>query len=240
MAVELIAEVSSNHGGSLSLAKEFVHAFAEAGADWVKFQTTRVKHLNPADPQYAWFQQAELSYDAHEALIDECRKRKVKFLTTIYNPAEVRLLIALGVRAVKIGSGEANDESLKLGIWEHRTWFDRMFISRGMDHWVQPSVPSSMEMLRCVTAYPAPLSACAQVPYDPHGLEVGWSDHCVGLDACKGAILMGARVIEKHVQLDGQARPSKPYEATTREFYELRRFADDEQPSRFLDRWQFA
>ena len=104
MPVELIAETSSNHGGDLSLAKEFIHAFAEAGADWIKFQTTRVKHLRPDDPQYEWFTKAELSDQAHVELKAECEQAGVKFLTTVYHADEVPFLASLGLEAIKIGS----------------------------------------------------------------------------------------------------------------------------------------
>ena len=50
MPIEIIAECASNHGGSIPLAKEFIWRCAEAGADWVKFQTTRVKHLRKTVP----------------------------------------------------------------------------------------------------------------------------------------------------------------------------------------------
>jgi sialic acid synthase SpsE len=65
----------------------------------------------------------------------------------------------------------------------------------------------------------------------------GWSDHCVGLEGAQLAIVKGARMIEKHVQLPFQGRTAKPYEATIEEFRALRAFAD-ENPSRFIGRWQ--
>lgn len=250
MRVELIAEISSNHGGDLVLAKEFIYACAEHGADWVKFQTTRVKHLSPADPQYAWFAKAELSDEAHYELKAECEKAGVKFLTTVYNAAEVPFLANLGLEAIKIGSGEACERALAEAVMPT---FRRVLVGLGLcENNPYQSVFARDEwfpvFLGAVTRYPAPIGVAAHVIGGRsvswattghwHTVE-GWSDHACGLSECFAAITLGARIIEKHVQLPHQARPPKPYEATMAELKELRQFAD-ENPQRFIGRWQFA
>lgn len=252
MAVEIVAEISSNHGGDIVLAKEFIHACAEHGADWVKFQTTRVKHLSPADPQYDWFKRAELSDDAHHELKAECEKAGVGFLTTVYNAAEVPFLASLGLDAIKIGSGEADCAPLAEAL--RASNIRRVIVSLGLQSdtqrvafawWSTPVAQnygwswqrdSRVEFLRCVTRYPAP-AMCAAGPYN--WPVVGWSDHCVGLNGCRMAMIDGARVIEKHVMFPHQKRPPKPYEATMAELKDLRQFADDD-PQRFIGRWQYA
>lgn len=230
MSIELIAEVASSHGGSIALAKEFIHAFAEAGADWVKFQTTRVKHLRPDDSQYDWFAKAELSDDAHHELKAECEKAGTKFLTTVYHVDEVPFVRSI-TDTVKIGSGEACDFSLRAAVYE--AGFARVIVGCGLGTiWYQHHA----DLLRCVTRYPCP-AALALAPY---GTEFkGWSDHCVGLEGCQIAISRGARIIEKHVSLPNQARPVQPWEASVAQFKQLRKFAD-ENPQRFLGRWQCA
>lgn len=252
MRVELIAEIASNHGGSIPLAKEFIWRFTEAGADWIKFQTTRVKHLRRDDPQYAWFQQAELSDEAHHELKAECARAGVKFLTTVYHPDEVALVRGL-CDTVKIGSGEAAEVRLAQAVMAAS--FTRVFISCGIvagprvppvyNGFGQP--PVMISMLRSVSRYPAPSHAarwtygqracCEDI--DDRSYYNGWSDHCVGLEGCQVAIVDGASIIEKHVCLPQQARPVRPWEATVDEFKALRAFAD-EDPQRFIGRWQAA
>ena len=34
----------------------------------------------------------------------------------------------------------------------------------------------------------------------------GYSDHCIGWEACKIAVAMGAKIIEKHFTLDSQRK----------------------------------
>jgi sialic acid synthase SpsE len=253
MAVEIIAELSSNHGGSVELAKEFIWRCAESGADWVKFQTTRIKHLRPDDPQYEWFRRAELSDEAHLELRDECTKAGVKFLTTVYHAADVPFVASLGLEAVKIGSGEAGESSLAGAVMASS--IPRIIVACGITHacdtpyfkirrswWPRQHV----DFLRCVCRYPAPdesVSAAVRRRFVAGGTysdrATGWSDHAVGVGACRIALLHGARIIEKHVQLPHQARPPKPYEATMEELKALRQFAD-EDPARFVGRWQHA
>jgi sialic acid synthase SpsE len=240
--VELIAELATNHGGSLVLAKKFIQRFAEAGADYVKFQHTRVAHLSKTDPQYAWFQKAEFSLEQFAELKETCEQAGTKFLTTVYHHTDVPDVASLGLEAVKIGSGEAHEESLAAAIGS--AGFKRVIVGCGL---TSPfSSPfrvlnynnQSVEFLRCVTRYPCP-SAMAIAAYGPQPDYEGWSDHATGLAACQLAILHGAAVIEKHVMLPNQARGPKPYEATVAEFAQLRAFAD-EDPARFRGRWQHA
>ena len=230
--VELIAEISTNHGGCLDLAKEFIWRFAETGADWVKFQHTRVAHLRPDDPQYAWFQRAEFSCDQFAELKAECERAGTRFLTTVYHVADVPEVQRLGLEAVKIGSGEAGDRAL---VTTTERAFKRVFISDGLAH----PMGFLHERLGCVSRYPAP-HGCVPGHFSACDGLVGWSDHCRGLESCEVAILRGARVIEKHVCLPQQARSPKCYEATVEEFKALRAFADDDPVAKYVGRWQWS
>jgi N,N'-diacetyllegionaminate synthase len=237
VGVELIAEVSSNAGGDMALAKEFIQRYADAGANWIKFQSYQVKTLRPNDPQLDWLAQAELSDEAHYELIEECQRNNVKFLTTVFHHSRVPFLKSLGLDTIKIGSGEASNVDLAFALVKAE--FARAIVSCGLaspDRLPLNAHRVHLDRLHCVTRYPCPPSM-ADVLYG-RTLQ-GWSDHCIGLDGCKIAILRGARIIEKHVQLQHQARPPRAFEATVEEFKQLRAFADEE-PERLIGRWQHA
>jgi len=83
----IIAEAGVNHNGDLDLAKRLVEVAAEAGADYVKFQTFSAASLATRDAgkagyqaqatgagesQYEMLQRLELSLPAHEALVAHC------------------------------------------------------------------------------------------------------------------------------------------------------------------------
>lgn len=253
--IELIAECATNAGNSVPLAKEFIDRFAEAGADWIKFQYTRVQHLRPDDPQFDWFKQAELSDEQFAELKAHTEAAGAKFLLTVYNHQDVPAVKALGLDTIKIGSGEAGDGALadavcsgvefrRILVGTGLCAYDRSPFYRTVGPWIKNqhgegwSVPidGRVRFLQCVTRYPHPAIAALR---DYKAPCVGYSDHSIGLDGCMTAILQGAQIIEKHVQLPHQARPCRSFEATVEEFKALRQFAD-EDPTRFLGRWQHA
>ena len=241
MSVQIIAECSSNHGGKIALALEFIQRFADAGADIIKFQLTRVKHLSPDDPQYQWFSQAELHPLAVDAIIDSCLFYNVEPLFTVNNAADVPELKSHGLRSVKIGSGESLDKKLAHAICDWQP--EHVYISTGLqrmhERYMKDIGEDNLFRLACITRYPAP-PGLAAVVFRSEPTFRGWSDHAVGLQECKAAIVVGAQVIEKHVWLPNQARPISSWEASVRDIAELRRFADDNARERFVGRWQYA
>lgn len=129
-SVYVIAEAGVNHNGSLSMALELVDAAAEAGADAVKFQTFRASELAAAEAPKAAYQvrttgarqsqlemlkKLELGAADHRKLIARCRGRGIDFLSSPFDAASLRLLTrTLGLRTLKIGSGEITNAPLLL------------------------------------------------------------------------------------------------------------------------------
>lgn len=229
--IELIAEVSTNHGGSIGRAVQFIDAFAKAGANTIKFQYTRAHRLAKDDPQKTWFEQAELGDGDFGELADFAAVSKVGFMLTVYHPDDVENVRRL-TDNVKVGSGEAHSEKLATAIQQSN--FKRVVVSNGL----RPPHPLYGQMgaqtLACISRYPHP-SALVPAQF-VESFADGWSDHCHGLDGAMIAVHLGARLIEKHVQLREQARPPQAYEATVEEFIILRQWVD-KSPERFLGRW---
>ena len=61
-------------------------------------------------------------------------------------------------------------------------------------------------VLHCNTEYPTPIkdvNLMAMLHIKSHlGVEVGYSDHTLGIEVAVAAVALGARVIEKHFTLD--------------------------------------
>lgn len=242
MRCQIIAEVATNHGGDLACATDFIHACAEAGADYVKFQSYQVQHLRPGDPQQDWFAQCELSDDAHHVLMAECEKAGVKFLTTVYTADRVPFLQSLGLDTIKIGSGEAGEWPLVNAACQA---FSTVLLSDGLGS--GPVVPMPWTTLQCVTRYPTPIDAVAL----DMQTYAGWSDHCLGIEVAKAAIAMGAQYVEKHVTLPYAPRVCA-WDATMAQVRALRDYAAfietittglppdlTEARARFVGRWQY-
>lgn len=226
----IIAEAGVNHNGSLELAIGLVDAAADAGADAVKFQTFKAEKLaTPAaskaayqiesgesgESQQAMLRKLELTEDAHHELIRHCGKLGIQFLSTAFDPESAGFLGRLSLPFVKIPSGEiTNLPYLRLAARAGCP----VILSTGMatlgevDAALQVLVAEgvareAITVLQCHTDYPtrfedANLRAMQTLAAAFPGIQVGYSDHTLGIEAPVAAVALGARIIEKHFTLD--------------------------------------
>ena len=92
----IIAEAGVNHNGDVSLARQLIDVAADAGADYVKFQTFKAEKLvsdtapkadyqrnnmqdDVNDGQLEMLKKLELSQSDHYELIEYCKQKNVKF-----------------------------------------------------------------------------------------------------------------------------------------------------------------
>src|SRR5690606_37623864 len=120
--VMIIAEAGVNHNGSLELAKKLVDAAAEAGVDYVKFQTFKAEKLvsttaqkadyqkentgDKTESQFQMLQKLELSKEDHELLMAYCKSKNLQFFSTAFDLDSLQYLADIGLTLVKIPSGE--------------------------------------------------------------------------------------------------------------------------------------
>ena len=117
----IIAEAGVNHNGSLELAKKMIDAARKAGADAVKFQTFKAekvvsryapkaeyqkKTTTANESQFEMIKKLELNAADHQTLIDYCKKKDIRFLSTPFDLESIDLLNELGLDIFKIPSGE--------------------------------------------------------------------------------------------------------------------------------------
>lgn len=229
MTVLVIAEAGVNHNGNLELAKALVDAAAEAGVDFVKFQTFKagnlvtssapkadyqVKNTDGEESQYQMIKRLELSERMHEAIIAYCDKKRVGFLSTGFDTSSIDYLRGLGITILKIPSGEITN----LPYLRHIGSFNsRVLISTGMsclgeiEQALEVLIASGttrdkITVLHCTTEYPTPMedvNLLAMVNIGKaFGVNVGYSDHTPGIEIPIAAVALGATVIEKHFTLD--------------------------------------
>jgi N-acetylneuraminate synthase len=117
----IIAEAGVNHNGSIDQALALVDVAADAGADAVKFQTFKAYKLTTAQAAKAAYQlhntktggsqkemlsRLELPVAAHEALVQRCQDRGIRFMSTAFDADSLAFVATLGVPAIKIPSGD--------------------------------------------------------------------------------------------------------------------------------------
>lgn len=224
----IIAEAGVNHNGSIELAKRLVDAAADAGVDYVKFQTFKTENLvtgtarqaeyqkqnaaEEGDSQFAMLKKLELSEADHYELIEYCRQKGVKFLSTPFDLDSIDFLHSLNLDLWKIPSGEISNYPYLRRI---AGFNGRVVMSTGM---CEPQdVDAAIEVLRsngqdmsrvtllhCNTQYPTPMEDVnlrAMESLRRWSQSVGFSDHTPGIEIPVAAAALGAEVIEKHFTL---------------------------------------
>ena len=229
MAVTLIiAEAGVNHNGDINLAKKLIDVASEAGVDYVKFQTFKAENLvqrnakkasyqidntDNAGSQFTMLKKLELSNSAHEELIEYCKLKNVKFLSTAFDFESMDFL-KNKLDFYKIPSGEITnlpylEKVAKLGLsvvmstgmanmQEVREAFE-VLLKNGL-------MKEEITILHCNTEYPTPMedvNLTAMLSIEKElGVKIGYSDHTLGIEVPIAAVAMGATVIEKHFTLD--------------------------------------
>ncbi|MBS7198003.1 MAG: N-acetylneuraminate synthase [Bacteroidales bacterium] len=228
--VLIIAEAGVNHNGSLELAKQLIDVAADAGVDYVKFQTFRSENLvtgracqagyqqrnldSTSPSQLQMLKQLELSRDDHYELITYCKEKNVAFLSTAFDFDSIDFLAELNLGLWKIPSGEITNYPYLRRV---ASYGGPVILSTGMSELAE--IKAAMEVLNrfgvsrklitvlhCNTEYPTPFQDVNLNAMNVIGTEldvnVGYSDHTIGLEIPIAAVALGARVIEKHFTLD--------------------------------------
>ncbi len=244
--VYVIAEMSANHGGTLENALEIVREAAKAGADCLKIQTYTADTLTincnsdlfkikgglwDGFTLYDLYREAGTPYNWHRAIMDECNKCGIDFLSTPFDTTAVDFLEELGVEAYKIASFELNDVML---IEYAASKGKPMIMSCGMasPEEIQDAVNACRKvgndqivLLKCCSEYPANWEDMhlGNIPdmKKRFGVPVGLSDHSFGSIGAVVAVALGARVIEKHVKIEGIDSADSAFSMNMNDFSEM-------------------
>ena len=229
MKVLIIAEAGVNHNGDINVAKKLIDVAADAGADLVKFQTFSADRLvtesaskadyqklatDNVESQHTMLRKLELTEAMHHELIAHCALRGIGFFSTGFDIESINLLVSFGQELFKIPSGEITNLPYlrhigKLG--------KEVILSTGMSSMdeIESAINALEEsgtprvritVLHCTTAYPVPMSdvnlRAMQSIRTKFGVDVGYSDHTLGIEISMAAVTLGATIIEKHFTLD--------------------------------------
>ena len=210
----VIAEAGVNHNGDPTLARALVDVAVAAGADAVKFQTFTVNRLLTRRAAKAEYQQRATGSEQsqYEMLFAHCADVGIEFMSTPFDPESARYLKRLGVRRLKISSGDVTNLPMlevvgALGL--------PVVLSTGMADMAEVEAAvttlrgagaTDLAILQCVSNYPADPALTNLRVMDAFarafGAPVGLSDHSTGLAMSIAAVARGAAYIEKHFTLD--------------------------------------
>lgn len=221
----IIAEMSGNHNQSLERALHLVELAAEAGVDALKLQTytadtitldvhtdeffiSNKDSLWQGQSLHALYQQAYTPWEWHEPIFARAKELGLIAFSSPFDETAVDFLESLAVPAYKIASFENVDIPL---IKKVARTGKPIIISTGMasaaelDEAVSAIREEGNEqiiLLKCTSTYPASPenSNLATIPHMKalFNVEMGLSDHTMGVGVSVAAVTLGATVIEKH------------------------------------------
>lgn len=224
----IVAEMSGNHNQSLDRALAIVDAAAKAGAHALKLQTYTAETMTfdirqgpfvISDPKSLWhgrtlydlYQEAATPYAWHKPIMDRCRELGMECFSTPFDESAVDFLESLGVPCYKIASFENIDLPL---IRKVAATGKPVIISTGMATLAELSEAvaaargagaKDIILLRCTSSYPASPedSNIRTIPHlrDAFNVQVGLSDHTMGVGVAVASVAFGAVFIEKHFTL---------------------------------------
>src|SRR3989344_2146897 len=239
-----IAEIASNHDGSLERAKKLIDLAKESGADAVKFQHFRTEKIVSKEGfnglqagfQARWdkpvcdvYKAAEFPRQFTKELKEYSEQKCLAFFSSPYDKEAVDDLESLNVPAHKIGSGDI-------------TWLEMIhyiantnkpiFLGTGAStleeiaeavEIIKNTGNNRLVLLKCVTNYPASLDyanvKAMTLLREKFSTLVGYSDHTPGFIVPLASVALGGCVIEKHFTDDKTRKgPDHPFAMDAQDF----------------------
>lgn len=243
----IIAELSANHGHKLDIAIETIRAAKRAGADAIKLQTTKPDIITiDCDNKYfkieggLWhgrnlydlYKETYMPWEWHKELFRVAKEEGLLCFSTPFDKTAVDFLEQFNPPVYKIASFEIQDIPL---IEYAASKGKPIIISTGIAELedIELAVKTcrdagnnNVTLLKCTSSYPAPIEEAnlTTIPdlKQRFGVEVGLSDHTLGIVAPVVAVTLGARVIEKHFILDKSiGGPDASFSLDEKEFTEM-------------------
>ena len=201
MSVYIISELCGQWGGSVRRAEQMILQSKLAGADAVKVQLWDTYRM-PGDNRQLW-EHLGMTKEQFLRLKKFADNLNIDFFASPFHRDRFQWILDTDIKINKIASSMlewdiefcedmAGDGMLtycSLGKWDNKL--------------VYPFKNSNVKYFHCVAKYPhSEEEALELMPEKFDELLVGYSDHSIGIGACKEAVRRGATVIEKHFTTD--------------------------------------
>lgn len=227
----LIAEISANHMGKLSVAKKLIYTAKKYGADFVKLQTYtpetitinsnnkdfRIKSgIWKGETLWSLYQKAHTPFSWHKHLFKYAKKIGITCFSTPFDETALSLLENLNCPFYKVASYELTHIPLIKEIAQTKK---TMIISTGMASIREISDAfntakkygnGKIILLYCVSNYPSNIFDFnlnnIEILKKKFSCEIGLSDHSNDFIISEIATSMGVKIIEKHIALENQKK----------------------------------
>jgi len=225
----VIAEIGVNHNGSINEAIKLIEAAASSGVDAVKFQKRNLEKIysqkilnDPNSAEWSFdyliplLKEVELSKYDYCLIKEKCQELRLDLIVTPFDEDSAEFVAELDVAAFKIASADMINFPL---IEKCSSYGKPVIISTGM--WSEKDIRSCVKyydknisnmdyvLLLANSTYPSPYESINLGFYetlkDIHSF-VGYSGHERGTFIPVAAVSLGAKIIEKHITFDKNAK----------------------------------
>ena len=224
----IIAEAGINHNGSLKKALKLIDVAVSVGANAIKFQTFKTENLATdyapkaeyqkykslkKETQFQMLKKLEFTDTMHKACFKKCKRKKIIFISSAFDIESLNYLKKFKLNYFKVPSGEITNIPYLEVLGKFRK---RVILSTGMSSISEikkaiktlirnGTKKNNITVMQCTTAYPAPYDEInlntISTLRNTFKLNIGFSDHSLGIQASVAAVALGAKVIEKHLTL---------------------------------------
>ena len=241
----IIAEISANHNNEFKTIKKLINAAKTNGADIIKIQTYtadtltiksnkkdfQIKKKNPwSHNKNLWnlYKKAETSQKLTSKIFQYSRSVGMEIFSSPFDIGAVDFLEKLKCPAYKIASPEINHIPLIERVAKTKK---PIIISLGLAKkndinlalkTIRKIGNNKITLLQCVSSYPAPIDeqnikSISKIKKKYKTLS-GLSDHTKGFISAVSAVVMGAKVIEKHFNLSKNKSVDSFFSSNEKEF----------------------
>ncbi len=227
----IIVEAGVNHNGNIDYAYKLIDIAKTAGADAIKFQSfiaedeisrfakkadyQKVSNIDNQS-QLDMVKNLELSFSQQILIMKYCYKKRIQFISSPFDISSINFLYKHKLNIIKIPSSEI-DNVPYLEVISKK--FKNIILSTGMSNIkeikfaldiLNNGIKKNISLLHCVSAYPTPKTEVNLNIINKlsklFNLNVGFSDHTIGIDIPVYAVYAGAKIIEKHFTLNKNLR----------------------------------
>ena len=218
-----IAEIGINHNGDIQNALKLIESSKLAGCDAVKFQKRTPKIATPKSSwnimrETPWGKMKYIDYKKkiefgkkEYDIIDKfCKKINILWTASCWDIPSVKFIERYKVKFHKVPSACITDLDL---LKELKKTNKPIIISTGMstEKQIQKAVKivsqKNLSILHCNSSYPAQnhqlnLKYIEKLKATYKKSVIGYSGHEMNLSSSVAAVVLGAKIIERHITLD--------------------------------------
>ena len=224
----IVAEISANHEGKLSNVLKIIDSAKKIGVDAIKIQLYKADKitLNSFKKDFliksnnAWkkykslfnlYKKAQTPYSWYDKINSYCKKKNIILFSSVFDLDTINFLEKKNCPIYKIASQEITDIPL---IKKTANTKKPVFLSSGLSSYKDLSLAiktlkkkkcKKIVLMKCTSAYPAPhdeINLMTMLDFKKKfNVEIGFSDHTIGIETSIAAVALGAKVVEKHITL---------------------------------------